>query len=145
MKNKKKKLRKVNKENKVIDYRTYYLREFQLFDGEVDITFNIVAIDTIKEEITVAVSNRGRISILTYLPQPIYLLLQICEESPGMGAVHLAVVELEGNGQGIPEQLSAITAPEQEGVVENTAVHANNTVELGVDYGGSADDHAVFG
>ena len=66
MKNKKKKLRKVNKENQVIDYRAYYLREFQLYDGEVDITFNIVAIDTIKEEITVAVSNRGRISVLTY-------------------------------------------------------------------------------
>ena len=53
MKNKNKKIRKVNKENKVIDYRTYYLREFQLYDGEVDITFNIVAIDTVKEEITV--------------------------------------------------------------------------------------------
>ena len=66
MKNKKKKIRKVNKENKVIDYRNYYLREFQLYDGEVDITFNIVAIDTVKEEITVAVSNRGRISVLTY-------------------------------------------------------------------------------
>ena len=66
MKNKKKKIRKVNKENKVIDYRTYYLREFQLYDGEVDITFNIVAIDTFKEEITVAITNRGRISVVTY-------------------------------------------------------------------------------
>ena len=66
MKNKKNKLRKVNKENQAIDYRVYYLREFQLYDGEVDITFNIVAIDTVKEEITVAISNRGRISVLTY-------------------------------------------------------------------------------
>ena len=30
------------------------------------ITFNIVAVDTSKNEITVAVSNRGRISVTTY-------------------------------------------------------------------------------
>lgn len=63
---KKKSKKNLNNQNKIVDYRTYYLREFQLYDGEVEITFNIVAIDTIKEEITVAVSNRGRISILTY-------------------------------------------------------------------------------
>jgi hypothetical protein len=63
---KKKSKKNLNNQNKIVDYRTYYLREFQLYDGEVEITFNIVAINTIKEEITVAVSNRGRISILTY-------------------------------------------------------------------------------
>ena len=63
---KKKVKRKMNKENKVIDYKSFYLREFQLYDGEVDITFNIVAIDTVKEEITVAITNRGRISVVTY-------------------------------------------------------------------------------
>ena len=63
---KKKVKRKMNKENKVIDYKSFYLREFQLYDGEYDITFNIVAIDTVKEEITVAVTNRGRISVVTY-------------------------------------------------------------------------------
>ena len=48
------------------EIRKYYLSEFQLHDGEVFITFNIVAIDTSKNEITVAVSNRGRISVTTY-------------------------------------------------------------------------------
>ena len=48
------------------EIRKYYLSEFQLHDGEVFITFNIVAIDTSKNEITVAISNRGRISVTTY-------------------------------------------------------------------------------
>ncbi len=43
-----------------------YLREFELYDGEAFITFNIVDIDTAKGEITLAVTNRGRINILTY-------------------------------------------------------------------------------
>ena len=48
------------------EIRKYYLSEFQLYDGEAFITFNIVAIDTSKNEITVAVSNRGGISVTTY-------------------------------------------------------------------------------
>ena len=48
------------------EIRKYYLSEFQLYDGEAFVTFNIVAIDTSKNEITVAISNRGRISIITY-------------------------------------------------------------------------------
>ena len=63
---KKKVKRKMNKEIKVIDYKSFYLREFQLFDGECFVTFNIISIDTVKEEITLAVSNRGRISVVTY-------------------------------------------------------------------------------
>ena len=43
-----------------------YLREFQLFDGECDITFNIVDINTEKMIIHVAVTNRGRISVIEY-------------------------------------------------------------------------------
>ncbi len=49
-----------------MEFKKYYLSEFQLYDGEVFITFNIVAIDTNKNEITVAISNRGRISVTTY-------------------------------------------------------------------------------
>ena len=56
----------MKKEIKNLEFKNYYLREFQLYDGECDITFNIVAIDTSKEEITVAVTNRGRISVVTY-------------------------------------------------------------------------------
>ena len=48
------------------EIRKYYLSEFQLYDGEAFVTFNIVAIDTSKNEITVAVSNRGGISVITY-------------------------------------------------------------------------------
>ena len=48
------------------EIRKYYLSEFQLYDGEAFVTFNIVAIDTSKNEITVAISNRGRISVTTY-------------------------------------------------------------------------------
>ena len=48
------------------EIRKYYLSEFQLYDGEAFVTFNIVAIDTSKNEITVAISNRGRISVITY-------------------------------------------------------------------------------
>ena len=51
---------------KSMEFKKYYLSEFQFHDGEVFITFNIVAIDTNKNEITVAISNRGRISVTTY-------------------------------------------------------------------------------
>ena len=51
---------------KSMEFRKYYLSEFQLYDGEVFVTFNIVAINTDKNEITVAISNRGRISVTTY-------------------------------------------------------------------------------
>ena len=49
-----------------MEFKKYYLSEFRLYDGEVYVTFNIVAIDTNKNEITVAISNRGRISVTTY-------------------------------------------------------------------------------
>jgi len=48
------------------DYRRYYLSEFDLFDGDHFITFNIVDINTDSNEITVAVSNEGRISVCTF-------------------------------------------------------------------------------
>ena len=51
---------------KSMEFKKYYLSEFQLHDGEAFITFNIVSIDTSKNEITVAISNRGRISVTTY-------------------------------------------------------------------------------
>ena len=51
---------------KSMEFRKYYLSEFQFHDGEVFITFNIVAINTNRNEITVSISNRGRISVTTY-------------------------------------------------------------------------------
>ena len=43
-----------------------YLSEFQFYDGEDFITFNIVDNNTDQNNITVAVTNRGRISVITY-------------------------------------------------------------------------------
>ena len=59
-------MKKQKKIEKSMEFRKYYLSEFQLYDGEVYVTFNIVAINTDKNEITVAISNRGRISVTTY-------------------------------------------------------------------------------
>ena len=44
----------------------FYLHEFAIFDGEVWITFNIVELNELKNEISVAVTNRGRITVTTY-------------------------------------------------------------------------------
>lgn len=40
------------------------MAEYQHFDGETYITFNIVY--TTKKEVQLAVTNRGKISVLTY-------------------------------------------------------------------------------
>ena len=44
----------------------FYLHEFKLYDGEAYITFNIVALKESTKEIQVAVTNRGKITIVTY-------------------------------------------------------------------------------
>ena len=52
--------------SKFTEFRKYYLSEFEWFDGEDYITFNLVGIDLVKNEIQVAVTDRGRISVITY-------------------------------------------------------------------------------
>lgn len=47
-------------------FKRYYLAEFEFFDGDEFVTFNIVGIDVAKNEITVAVTDRGKISVITY-------------------------------------------------------------------------------
>ena len=47
-------------------YNKFYLHEFQIFDGEAIITFNIVDLNEMNNEIKVAITNRGRISVVTY-------------------------------------------------------------------------------
>ena len=44
----------------------FYLHEFQLYDGEAFITFDIVALKESTKEILVAVTNRGKITLVTY-------------------------------------------------------------------------------
>ena len=43
-----------------------YMQEYKLYDGEVDITFNIIGVDAKSSEINLAVTNRGKISFPTY-------------------------------------------------------------------------------
>lgn len=42
----------------------FYLKEFQFFDGEHTVVFNIVALDD--DKITVAVTHSGKISVCDY-------------------------------------------------------------------------------
>ena len=52
--------------SKFTEFRKYYLSEFEWFDGEDYITFNLVEIDLVKNEAQVAVTDRGKISVVTY-------------------------------------------------------------------------------
>ena len=45
--------------------KQYQLSEFNFYDGEDFITFNLIDINTEKKEITVAITNRGHISVQT--------------------------------------------------------------------------------
>ena len=49
-----------------MDFKDYYLREFIFFDGECDITFNIIGINYNNKTIQVAITNRGKISVIEY-------------------------------------------------------------------------------
>lgn len=44
----------------------FYMKEFQYFDGDGFVTFNIVDVNDNNGKITVAVTNRGKISMLEY-------------------------------------------------------------------------------
>ena len=46
--------------------KNYYLNEFTLFDGEFDITFNILDLNVEKMIITVAVTKAGKIFVTEY-------------------------------------------------------------------------------
>ena len=49
---------------KSMEFKKYYLSEFQLHDGEVFITFNIVAIDTSKLNISMIMDSYGKFNEL---------------------------------------------------------------------------------
>ena len=48
------------------EIKNYYLKEFSLFDGEYDVTFNILDVNTDKMTITVAITRAGKISVIEY-------------------------------------------------------------------------------
>mgnify|MGYP005959382247 CR=1 FL=1 len=52
--------------SKFTEFRKYYLSEFEWFDGEDYITFNLTGVDLEKGEVQVAVTDRGKISVITY-------------------------------------------------------------------------------
>jgi len=49
-----------------VQHKKYYLSEFQLYDGDHLITMNIVDINTEKQEITVAITDEGKISVHSF-------------------------------------------------------------------------------
>lgn len=46
--------------------KNYYLKQFTLFDGEYDVTFNILDVNTEKMTITVVVTKAGKIFVTEY-------------------------------------------------------------------------------
>ena len=46
--------------------RIYFLAEFEIFDGESFVKFNLIDISKAKQEITVAITHEGRIAVVTY-------------------------------------------------------------------------------
>ena len=44
----------------------FYMKEFQSHDGECYVTFNIVDLNELKNEISVAITREGKISVVTY-------------------------------------------------------------------------------
>lgn len=52
--------------NKVPQHRRYFMSEFQLYDTDHFITFNIIGIDFERRQITVNISNQGRLSVQTF-------------------------------------------------------------------------------
>ena len=70
--------------------------------------------------------------------------LQPVQKPGGFGAVHLGVVELEGQGQPGPEPFPAVAAPDQEGIVVDAGVDVHRAVDPMAGQSRSADHHIVI-
>jgi len=82
----------------MLDNRKYYLSEFSLFDGDRYITFNIVSVDSVREEITVAITNEGRVSVCSF---PLYAdSLDCLYFEYGLMCDKIAVDDFEHIGEG---------------------------------------------
>ncbi len=60
-----KKMNNLNNQQ-TIEFKDYYLNEFNLWDGENFITFNIVYLDIGQNTVTVAITDTGKIVLLDY-------------------------------------------------------------------------------
>ena len=69
--------------------------------------------------------------------------MQIFQESSRVRAIYLRVVELECNRQLIPQIFFSVSAPTDEWIVEDTAIHADDAVKFGFNDCRGADDHIV--
>ena len=72
-------------------------------------------------------------------------LLEAVEEAGGFEAVHLGVVELEGDGQRGLEEPPPVFAPSQEGVGEHLGVDAHHRVDFAFWQRRGVDGHVLFG
>ena len=72
-------------------------------------------------------------------------MLQICQKSSGVSPVHLGVMELKGQLQFVTKPSFLVSAPDDKGVMEDSAVHPHRTIDFRIDDGRSADDHAILG
>ena len=46
--------------------KNMYLHELEIYDGEAFIVFNIISLSTKRDEVTLALTNRGKITVVTY-------------------------------------------------------------------------------
>ena len=77
------------------------------------------------------------------LPQGVDLCLQPFEKGCGVGAVHLGMVELEGDRQCRLEKAPFILAPDGERVIEDAAVHTHCTIDTILGQGRGPYSHTV--
>lgn len=56
--------------------------------------------------------------------------LQFGEESGCVGAIHLCVVELEGEVEGGFGNAFAVASPDKERIVEDAAIHPDSSVDV---------------
>ncbi len=74
----------------------------------------------------------------------VYCLLEFIEESGGVSAVHLHVVELEGDRQGGPQPALAVAAPHHHRIAELVGVLVDDTVEFGDRHRRCAYHHRII-
>ena len=68
------KMNNLNQQQQPIEFTDYYLNEFDLFDGENFITFNLVYVDIGRNTVTVAITDAGKIILSDY---------ELCEDCSG--------------------------------------------------------------
>ena len=70
-------------------------------------------------------------------------LLQFIKETSRLCPIHLGVVELEGDLEGRLEEAAFVAGPNEEGIVEDAAIHADCAVDVVLHQSRSAYHHQV--